>query len=78
MKYTLMYLKYLAVITLIFIIGFCFISAAAMVFVSILAVCLTGNLSHLCLAALGVFIAPIGFVAVDIIIYVKNKWRWRP
>jgi hypothetical protein len=75
MTYTVKFLKYTLLGLLVVIMLASFIICAACALAGILGICLEGNVQYLLLIPVALFCAFMGFVAIDCINALADKWH---
>ena len=77
MKYSLLFLKYLVVITLVIIVLTGFTLGIGLIIVGLFDICFTGNSKSLILLLIGLFAIFCGCVALDCSVYLSAKWEFK-
>lgn len=76
MKHTLMYFKIIVLILLCLIMMFGFICRALLAIAGLVGALADKSALPLVLVAVGLFCGFMGFVALDAIEYINDKWEW--
>jgi hypothetical protein len=77
MNYAWLYIKYVVVVLLMLVMLATFSIGCGAVLIGVLGFACTGKLSFLVLIPVGVLSGFIGFTALDGIIYITDRWKWK-
>lgn len=77
MNYTLLYLKYVLVVLFVLVMLATFTTGAAAVLIGVLGTLLEFSIEYLVLIPIGVFLGFMGFISLDGVIYITDKWKWK-
>jgi hypothetical protein len=77
MKHTLMYLKVIVVVLLCLIVLAGFVLGGLSAIVGLICALVDNSARPLLLVIVGLFCGFMGFVALDALNYIDNKWSWK-